>query len=1261
MFDESRAASPERGGDDDDDDAWRSVDDLVNTLMATLTTERVDPLFLSQGEDSALLRDLAAYMYRLPQQAYGTRIRYLARITWIMQMLFNTNNAFTNPYKEDGTYGYKRYIFKHLRGTKISLAHYRGVVPGAVVYTFNFSDEVNGMGAPLFFLQQLILMAIRYEATSKRTPRKRFQMRIDIDAICNGLAITPPCKLITYFDDDRRMDENSSMHLVEIEDALREMILGIDADGEATISRGSGDVNLDDPIQLRRMVLTFSDAIRSERVGAESVCASACPLIYTAKRNTFIDIDTRGRCFYYALVVGVAYLETENVIRKKKKLVEYANAHPLLKLVQSKAKVRIDEIADYTMVIARQLEHRFVIHVFIMREQEKRYIGQTLVISERDTTKPKLNICIFPHKDEPIWHAVYCTNEYAITSLEFDDIERMPRYAACPRCRKIYNSQYCSGSRKHKCSSNVVNERWWCAKCHTIFRMEEDYNYHVNGNCFLKDVARPRVVQLPAAGEVCEFDGDRHEISVRDEDIIFADFESAIDIDTGVHTPMSVGYTSPRTGEVIIHHGRECVSRFIEEMMRCVHTKLYVFFHNAMGYDSHFIFTEALKKERNLFVQGINKSNQQFLSITLNQWVTRGGARTKNEVVILDTLQFMPMGLGKLIACALQTERPITEVFPTWCASMHPHIQGEEALRAACKKHLYPYYYFSTDEEEYERQMDEDIEDFAQIFIQGSSHFSKEETVEQSKCEEAIAFMRKYPSLFKTARDYHDFYLRCDVAQLRDMFMTVRSHYRRTHDLELVSFFGLPGATWGSFMHKYGNEMRLPLLSDPTMVALTRKMIRGGLCSAVKRVARTDETHTLIYLDANSLYPHVMKDAFPCGEFEFVNIPYVHNILEWMEHELEKRGKGAIFEVDLSYPPELGDYTKDYPFCPEHIETTRVDYLGSYVEHLLKEHMLERKMQFKGLGQTIRNKYGYAVYWKNLRWYIEHGMVLTKIHRVLRFDERPYMREYVELNTRLRREGDSEFEKVFYKLLGNALYGKTFENKAKQSRVKIVQSKAVLAKLERSDNIERLLYVAGDALVYSIYNDVVKLDKPSYIGAVVTELSKLHMYKFLYDVLYPRFGRENVQLCYTDTDSFVLEFTHAPGAGGIAAITNRFEDYMAIGERAGQTGFFKSETGVTPIKEFVCLRAKVYSMLLENEEEVTRAKGVSRMVHKQLTHELYRGMVLGMKSPIFRVSMRNIRSRNHTVADERIVKIALSADDMKRIICEDGIHTLPFN
>ena len=84
-------------------------------------------------------------------------------------------------------------------------------------------------------------------------------------------------------------------------------------------------------------------------------------------------------------------------------------------------------------------------------------------------------------------------------------------------------------------------------------------------------------------------------------------------------------------------------------------------------------------------------------------------------------------------------------------------------------------------------------------------------------------------------------------------------------------------------------------------------------------------------------------------------------------------------------------------------------------------------------------------------------------------------------------------------------------------------------------------------------------------------------------------------------------------------------------------------------------------MLLENDEEITRAKGVNRAVHNQLTHELYRGMVLGTRSPIFETSMRNIRSRNHTVADERIVKVALSADDMKRIICEDGIHTRPFN
>ena len=1273
--DDGAAAAADDGAaaaaDDDDDGAAAAADDGDDGAAAAAadvvprisideirrTLEGGDRFFVRWGDEGTpIFDDLCRYLLSLPLEVARRRLGYFAHFVTLNDYLNDGLDPFTDGRRGAMEYRHKAYIMRHMNIGRASMGNYiTGGVGGAVSYNIPFNNTVRGMGSPLFFLLQVIQGAIWHQLAARgvRGENRPMQVMIQLSLMHGGSIHAPPAATVQPI----LIDPNFHMCIFDIDHAITMLMTSDHLPFGFIIARASGERDEGDPSQIVMLTLLMDNAAASDGVGA-SECSDLCPLTYAAKFGTFIDIDTKGSCLFYAIVVGVAYLEQNKLLKKRRELDHFHSRHETLRLVRAKKYVKIDEVEEYISDAANIMDKRYVIHVYLMRPLERRYIGETLAISERGTMKPKLNICLFAHSDKPLWHAVYCTNEYAITSLEFDDLAKMPRYTACPRCRAIYNNQ--SQSRRggpHVCQVDGVHSRWWCNRCRTVFQNEEDYNYHMDDNCFLKDVARPRIVQLPNPGDIATFDVDKHIGAIDDKDIIFADFEAVIDGVSGEHIPASVGYLY--CGRINIHHGNDSVGWLIDNMIALADPKVYVFFHNGMGYDSHYIFTEALKKERGICVQGISKSSQQFLSIRLFKWVGHGTMKQRREVVFLDSLQFLPMSLAKLTQCALKSAHPIAEIFPTWTAAVKTFFTTEEEMRAACKKHLYPYYYFNI--EEYEQQMDAPINDFAKIFKGGSRHFSLDEDVGQDACDEAVEFMRKYPSLFRVARDYHNFYLFCDIAQLSDMFMTVRAHYRRTHELELVSFVGLPSATWGSFMYKYGLGAQLPLLACPTMLALTRRMIRGGVSSAVKRLARTDDTHTLVYLDANSLYPHVMKDDFPCGNFELIPPPPVGEIMQWMQHELEYRGKGAIFEVDLAYPPDIGEYTKDYPFCPEHITTTREDYRDTYVEHLLRDHFLQRKMKFTGLGQTIRDKQKYAVYWKNLRWYLEHGLVLTCIHRVLRFDERPFMREYVELNTTLRRDGTSEFEKVFYKLLGNALYGKTFENRAKQSGVKIVQTKRVLTKLYRSNVIERLLYPAGDALVFTVYNDLVKLDKPSYIGAVVTELSKLHMYKFLYDVLYPRFGRENVQLCYTDTDSFVLEFTHPPGEGGIETITSRISDHMAIGSRSGETGYFKSETGVTPIKEFVCLRAKVYSMLLEGDDEITRAKGVSRAVHKELTHDLYRSMVMGERSPIYKVSMRNIRSRNHTIADERIVKVALSADDMKRIVCDDGIHTRPFS
>jgi len=144
-----------------------------------------------------------------------------------------------------------------------------------------------------------------------------------------------------------------------------------------------------------------------------------------------------------------------------------------------------------------------------------------------------------------------------------------------------------------------------------------------------------------------------------------------------------------------------------------------------------------------------------------------------------------------------------------------------------------------------------------------------------------------------------------------------------------------------------------------------------------------------MYWDANNLYGYAMSQKLPYKNFKWVNI---HSLSELASD------KGYILEVDLEYPVELHDNHNEYPLAVEHFNMK--------------------------LCPNLFNKKNYIVYIKNLEFYIKNGLVLTKIHRVLEFDEKAWLEPYINFNAQKRKVATSKFEKDFYKLMNNAVYGK---------------------------------------------------------------------------------------------------------------------------------------------------------------------------------------------------------------------------------------------
>ena len=660
-----------------------------------------------------------------------------------------------------------------------------------------------------------------------------------------------------------------------------------------------------------------------------------------------------------------------------------------------------------------------------------------------------------------------------------------------------------------------------------------------------------------------------------------------------------------------------------------------VFFHNLAGYDSHLF----IKKLNNTMgpIDCIPNNEENYISfsksIKTGEYKNKKG-ETKDKyfkIIFKDSFKFMASSLDALVNNLSEDDFKNLEKYFT-----------PEEVKLLKQKGFFPYDYLDSIEKLKETTPPPQEAFYSKLTGKGINNYNYKHVLNVWKTFK-----------MKTFKDFLSIYNTTDVLLLADVFEKFRDICLKNYGLDPAHYYTAPGLAWDAMLKM--TKINLELLSDVDKLLMIEKGIRGGISIISNRYGKANNKYMkdynkkelskyLMYLDANNLYGAAMSEKLPVHSFKWMTTQEIENIFNNQIVQVWEKTP-CILEVDLEYPEKLHDLHNDYPLAPERVEC----------DHGVKK-----------LIPNLRHKNNYVIHYKNLMQCLRLGMKLKKIHRGIKFTEAAFLKPYIDKNTSLRALAKNNFEKDFFKLMNNSVFGKTMENIRNRVNVKLVDSGEQFKKLAAKPNYNSRKIFNENLVSVHMKKTSLTMNKPVYLGMSILDLSKTVMYDFYYNYIKPKYGNK-AKLLFTDTDSFLFEIQTKDFYNDIAEdVKDRFDtsDYpenhpsgIPTGINKKVLGMFKDEAAGKTIKEFVGLRAKLYSYKMDEGKENKRCKGIKKaVVKKSITHEDYKTCLTTGKEQLRRQNI--IRSYDHVLYTEEVNKIALSAADDKRYLLKDSFDTL---
>ena len=271
---------------------------------------------------------------------------------------------------------------------------------------------------------------------------------------------------------------------------------------------------------------------------------------------------------------------------------------------------------------------------------------------------------------------------------------------------------------------------------------------------------------------------------------------------------------------------------------------------------------------------------------------------------------------------------------------------------------------------------------------------------------------------------------------------------------------------------------------------MKKEGIRGGMCNAVYKYAKAKNKYMrknfdkniqstyLEYLDANNLYGWPLCKKLPVSNFTWTKDLSIFTEISIKNCD-ENSDTGYIPEVDIEYPEELFNKHKDLPFLPERMKINKCSKLVC----------------------TLYDKENYVVHISALKQPLNHGLILKKVHRTFKFYQDAWLKPYIDMNTKLRMEAKNDFEKDFFKLMNNSVFGKTMENVRNHRDIKIVTTNKQRSKYVSEPNYHPTKRISKNLAITEMKKTKVKMNKPVYLGQAILDISKTLTYEFWYDYI----------------------------------------------------------------------------------------------------------------------------------------------------------------